>query len=335
MTEQLKNKITEELKKKGVPEELSIKIAILQNSNVPQKVPAEFLKKLASWEVSRIKKVIAEHGDMISPRNLELLRSEHLIMKDGVIYRHDFGMKYLGEDPKKLTKAEITAELLDRAEDDRIQAMGEIPWWEAEGMTKEEYLARDKKLEHEQWLKDAPKRKVIADLTEAYGRPPTKKEVWEWMTDNETQEQRMDREYNEMMGWNSNDDPELSSYKRGGFKVRDKQVNKYIFYCITAYVFYTYHIVFYIVITLAIIIAIIQYIRAYVKIWKAARVAFVPDPRSRWSEVRQYELWLADRKRWKLDKDDNKGDRILDDRILDKADKDKADKEKADNDLKK
>lgn len=73
--------------------------------------------------------VIPKHGDVLSPRNRELLRDRNIIMKGDVIYRQQVVMVYAGTMVKlvKLTSEEITKELLDRAENDRIQEIGEVP----------------------------------------------------------------------------------------------------------------------------------------------------------------------------------------------------------------
>ena len=282
---------------------LDTKIALLKNSTAPQKISPAFWKKLSREETFHMKKVIAKHGDVLSPVNAELLRSEALIMKNGVIYRHDRIMQILGHAPKKLTSEEITEELKDRAEDERITAIGEIPWWEFTKLSKEEYKAKKAADEAAAWAAGAPRRKELAELEKAYGRPLTRVDIWEYDRSQETQEQRMTREYEEAMGMRPVDDPTITSFRPPGWRLLDKDVHRVMRYCAAAYVFYTWPIVLYTLIVLGIIFYIVRFIREYRKIRRRAEVDFVPDPKSRYTEAKQYQHWLSDRKRWKLDVD--------------------------------
>ena len=176
--------------------------------------------------------VIPKHGDVLSPRNRELLRDRNIIMKGDVIYRQQVVMVYAGTMVKlvKLTSEEITKELLDRAENDRIQEIGEVPWWELQGITREEFYARkatQKAHEAEVKAKTLTRGQWGAAAKKAYGRSVSSDEIEDYMLDNETTEQRMQREYDEAMGLG------ISSFRKGGIRIRDKQVHKGIFYCVT------------------------------------------------------------------------------------------------------
>lgn len=280
------------------------KILVLKNMRTPEKIPAEWWKKLSPQETSHMRRrVIPLHGDVLSPRDRELLRSPYIIMKNGEIYRYTAGMESMGIKPKKLTPEEITSELLDRAENDRIQEIGEVPWWELEGISREEWKAKqaaDKARRAEIKSKTLTRGQWGAAAKKYYGRPVSSAEIHEYMLDNETQEQRMQREYDEIMGLNK------SSFRPGVRVIYDHEVNKGILCCIAAYVFYNYRITLYIAIVLAALYYVGVAVWLYFSYKRRARLPFVPDPKSRFTEEWQRQTWELDRKRWGYDKEDQK-----------------------------
>ena len=95
--------------------EVANKIAVLKNKNTPEKTPDSFFKKLSGQERDHMRRTLAKYGNVMSPRNRELLRNIMIVIKDGVPYwdnsKHMTYGPFVVVPDDKLTEEEIAFEL--------------------------------------------------------------------------------------------------------------------------------------------------------------------------------------------------------------------------------